>query len=85
MFHLFRKIGFALLIVLVSASTCFGAIRINDEGSLVGYVNVLDFIGAGVVATRSGITGNITLSINSLGTNLSSTTTGTPATWAAFN
>lgn len=41
-------------------------LRIYDEGSLLGPVFKLNFVGAGVTATRSGITGTITVSSSNI-------------------
>lgn len=37
------------------------AIRLDDESTLQGYINALNFTGAGVSAVKSGITGTITI------------------------
>lgn len=62
-----KKIATILIVLSFIPSLCFGATRLEEEGSLLGYINALDFVGSDITATRSGIKGTITVDITTTG------------------
>lgn len=62
------QLGIALAIVLFTISTAFAqvgpapGIQLQDEGVNQGRIQILNCVGAGVVCTKSGVTGTATIS-----------------------
>ena len=59
--HCIKQACFAgLFLLLLATGPVWAATKLQDEGSDVGYVNILNVVGPNVEATRSGIVGTIT-------------------------
>lgn len=54
------------LLLGMSSNIFAGTIRLKDEGVTQGYPSILDFIGSGVTATRTGTEGDITFDFTSI-------------------
>lgn len=78
-----KKIFITAVLLLFLCSNLYGATKLEDEGVNKGYINILDFVGAGVTATRSGIKGTITIPGGGGGTG-DITDVGDVTTGAAF-
>jgi hypothetical protein len=61
MLYLFRRSLIAIILFIASFSSVFAATELRDEGISQGYINILNFTGAGVTASRSGIIGTIAI------------------------
>ena len=56
-----RRYWVIFMLSLGFMSQAYSATKLEDEGVNKGYINVLDVVGSNVAATRSGITGTLTM------------------------
>lgn len=75
MLRLLATCGLALIL----SFPVFGATRWKDEGTLQGYIGVIDCVGAGIACTKSGIKGTVTVGAGE------STTAGRSLTLSTFD